>query len=86
VSRRSVSPPVDVAVWVEHHEELQAVCQRRRSVILGGGGTSMKPPTKPPAKPPTAEVRCQFCGRRNTVRRVDDKLYFCSHCDKMFQR
>lgn len=46
----------------------------------------MKPPTKPPTKAPTTEVRCQFCGRRNTVRRVDDKLYFCSHCDKMFQR
>jgi ribosomal protein L37AE/L43A len=31
-------------------------------------------------------VRCAFCGRRNTVRRVEGDLYFCSHCDKMFQR
>lgn len=30
-------------------------------------------------------VRCPFCGRRNTVRRIDEKLCFCSHCDKMFQ-
>lgn len=31
------------------------------------------------------EVRCPFCGRRNTVRRIEAGLCFCSHCDKMFQ-
>jgi ribosomal protein L37AE/L43A len=40
---------------------------------------------KPNTKPPAPEVRCPFCGRRNTVRQMEDKLYFCSHCDQMFQ-
>jgi ribosomal protein L37AE/L43A len=29
--------------------------------------------------------RCPFCGRRNTVRRIEDRLYHCDHCQKMFQ-
>jgi len=42
--------------------------------------------TQLPKKPPAGGgVRCSFCGRRNTVRPIEGRLYFCSHCDRMFQ-
>lgn len=46
------------------------------------GSRGMKPVKKDPG---AGGPRCPFCGRRNTVRRIDEKLCFCSHCDKMFQ-
>lgn len=39
-----------------------------------------KVPTQKPDSP-----RCPFCGRRITVRQIDDKVYHCDHCQKMFQ-
>ncbi len=29
--------------------------------------------------------KCSFCGRRNTVKHIDDRLYNCEYCEKMFQ-
>ncbi len=29
--------------------------------------------------------KCTFCGRRITIRKVEERLYHCSHCEKMFQ-
>lgn len=29
--------------------------------------------------------RCRFCGRRNTVRRLDSRQLYCDHCQQMFQ-
>ena len=29
--------------------------------------------------------RCPFCGRRITVRKVEERLHHCEHCRKMFQ-
>ena len=29
--------------------------------------------------------KCPFCGRRKTVKNIEDDLYFCSHCQKMFR-
>lgn len=29
--------------------------------------------------------RCRFCGRRNTVRRLEGRRYYCDHCQQMFQ-
>jgi ribosomal protein L37AE/L43A len=32
-----------------------------------------------------AVPKCTLCGRRITVRKIEDRLYHCSHCQKMFQ-
>lgn len=29
--------------------------------------------------------QCPFCGRRNTVKRMEGQVYYCGHCEKMFQ-
>ncbi len=29
--------------------------------------------------------RCPFCGRRNTVRKMEGQVCYCDHCQKMFQ-
>lgn len=29
-------------------------------------------------------IKCPWCGRKNTVSKKDDDLYFCSYCDKLF--
>jgi ribosomal protein L37AE/L43A len=41
-----------------------------------------QPPPKPgqPEKP-----KCPFCGRRNTVIKIEDRLYDCGYCQKTFQ-
>ncbi len=28
--------------------------------------------------------KCPFCGRRNTVKKIEDKLFLCTFCQKMF--
>lgn len=38
---------------------------------------------KPPIDPNIP--KCPFCGRRITVKKVEDNLFDCSHCEKMFQ-
>ncbi|HVS04162.1 MAG TPA: transposase [Thermoanaerobaculia bacterium] len=40
---------------------------------------------KPEQAPKAEAPRCPFCGRRITVRRIEDRLYHCDHCQKMFQ-
>ncbi len=41
---------------------------------------------KRPSKPVDKSLpKCAFCGRRITVRKVEDRLYHCSHCQQMFQ-
>ncbi|HSM50453.1 MAG TPA: transposase [Thermoanaerobaculia bacterium] len=39
------------------------------------------------AKPSPAPSgpKCPFCGRRVSVRRIEEGLYHCDHCQKMFQ-
>ncbi len=32
----------------------------------------------------TGSIKCPFCGRRNTVKKIEDKLYLCTYCQKMF--
>ncbi|MFQ5544124.1 MAG: hypothetical protein ACE5FY_07210 [Nitrospiria bacterium] len=29
--------------------------------------------------------KCPFCGRRITVKHIDERLYNCTHCEKMFE-
>lgn len=29
-------------------------------------------------------VRCPFCGRIKAVEKQDDGVYYCTHCDKLF--
>jgi ribosomal protein L37AE/L43A len=39
-----------------------------------------------PGPPPGADKpKCPFCGRRNTVTKIEDRLYDCSYCQKTFQ-
>jgi len=41
---------------------------------------------KGPPRPADPNLpRCPFCGRRITVRKVEDRLHHCAHCRKMFQ-
>jgi ribosomal protein L37AE/L43A len=30
--------------------------------------------------------RCPFCGRGKSVRKIEDRLYYCDHCRKMFEQ
>lgn len=46
----------------------------------------MKNGSKDKPKPKPAEgPRCPICGRRNTVRKLEPRVYHCDHCQKMFQ-
>lgn len=41
--------------------------------------------TKKEQATPNQGPRCTFCGRRSTVRKLEEGLLYCSHCEKMFK-
>ena len=46
------------------------------------GGKKKKKKTKEVDK---SIPKCPFCGRRITVKQVEERIFDCSHCRKMFQ-
>jgi ribosomal protein L37AE/L43A len=33
---------------------------------------------------PIEDVKCPWCGRKKTVRQLDERTYHCDYCQRMF--
>lgn len=35
--------------------------------------------------PSIREIKCPFCGRKKTVREMDEDIFYCTYCEKAFR-
>jgi len=35
--------------------------------------------------PSVREIKCPFCGRKKTVREMDEDIFYCTYCEKAFR-